>query len=79
MGRGSAAQSRDTAERAPKMAEGCPERLDLDFLLYIWNFERRSAPIFERNLALYGPGVPVLRLKSRKQFRLLLDLLASED
>lgn len=63
----------------PEMAEGCPERLDLDFLRYIWNFEQRHAPIFERNFALYGPDVPVFQLKSRKQFRRLLDLLDIGD
>ncbi|MQB02597.1 AAA family ATPase [Agrobacterium tumefaciens] len=63
----------------PEMAEGCPERLDLDFLRYIWNFERRHAPIFEQNFALYGPNVPVFQLKSRKQLRRLLDLLVIED
>jgi adenylate kinase family enzyme len=62
-----------------EMAEGCPERIDIDFLRYIWNFERRHAPIFEQNFALYGPDVPVFQLKSRKQFRRLLDLLVIED
>lgn len=63
----------------PEMAEGCPERIDIDFLRYIWNFEHRHAPIFEQNFALYGPDVPVFQLKSRKQFRRLLDLLVIED
>ncbi len=63
----------------PEMAEGCPERIDVDFLRYIWNFERRHAPIFEQNFALFGQGVPVFQLKSRKQFRRLLDLLHIED
>ncbi len=63
----------------PEMAEGCPERIDIDFLRYIWNFERRHASIFEQNFALYGPDVPVFQLKSRKQFRRLLDLLRIED
>lgn len=63
----------------PEMAEGCPERIDIDFLRYIWNFERRHTSIFEQNFALYGPDVPVFQLKSRKQFRRLLDLLRIED
>ncbi|MDH7800689.1 MULTISPECIES: AAA family ATPase [unclassified Rhizobium] len=63
----------------PEMAVGCPERMDLDFLRYIWNFERRHAPIFEQNFKVYGPNVPVFQLKSRKQLRRLLDLLVIED
>ncbi|WP_144574458.1 AAA family ATPase [Agrobacterium sp. DE0009] len=63
----------------PEMADGCPERLDGAFLRYIWNFERRHAPIFERNFDLYGPDVPIWQVKSRKQTRRLLDLLHIED
>ena len=63
----------------PEMAEGCPERIDLDFLRYIWNFERRHSPIFEESFALHGPNVPIFQLKSRKQIRRLLDLLVVED
>ena len=61
------------------MAQGCPERLDREFLRYIWNFERRHAPLFEQNFDLYGPDVPVWQVKSRKQLRRLLDLLHIED
>ncbi|MGG2477740.1 AAA family ATPase [Rhizobium sp. BR5] len=63
----------------PEMAAGCPERIDLDFLRYIWNFEHRHTPIFEQNFALHGPNVPIFQLKSRKQLRRLLDLLVIED
>ena len=63
----------------PEMAAGCPERIDLDFLRYIWNFERRHSPIFEESFALHGPNVPIFQLKSRKQIRRLLDLLVVED
>ncbi|RAL98856.1 AAA family ATPase [Agrobacterium sp. MS2] len=63
----------------PEMAEGCGERIDKEFLRYIWNFEQRTAPVLERNFDLYGPDVPVWQLKSRKQLRRLLDLLHIED
>lgn len=63
----------------PEMARGCPERLDIEFLRYIWNFEQRQTPVFERNFALYGPSLPIFQLRSRKQFRHLLDLLVIED
>lgn len=59
----------------PEMAEGCPEPLpDREFLDYIWNFEKKSAPIFVRNIALYGPQTPVVMLKSRADTKRLLDL-----
>ncbi|WP_296100462.1 AAA family ATPase [uncultured Agrobacterium sp.] len=58
------------------MAEGCPEPLpNLEFLTYIWTFEKRHAPIFERNFDLYGPQVPIFQVKSRGEARRLLDLM----
>lgn len=48
------------------MAEGCPEGLpDLEFLSYIWNFEKRHAPKFIRQIDLHGASVPVCLLNSR--------------
>ncbi|PWE55587.1 AAA family ATPase [Metarhizobium album] len=49
----------------PDMADGCPEKIDLEFLRYIWNFEKTESPEIEENLASHGPDVPVLVLKSR--------------
>lgn len=59
----------------PEMAPGCPERIDGEFLSYIWNFERRTVPKILAGLAQHGPDVPVLQLKSRGEMRQLLDLL----
>ncbi|SOC38818.1 adenylate kinase family enzyme [Rhizobium subbaraonis] len=58
----------------PDMAEGCPERLDLQFLRYIWNFERSESPEIEERLEEH-PTVPVLVLRSHAQYeRLVLAL-----
>lgn len=57
----------------PEMAEGCPEKLpDREFLSYIWNFEKKSAPDFYRNIGLYGRSVPIIILKTHKEMALLL-------
>ncbi|HKY26918.1 MAG TPA: DNA topology modulation protein [Pyrinomonadaceae bacterium] len=34
----------------PDMAEGCPERLTLEFILWIWNYPRRTRPKIVRML-----------------------------
>ncbi len=61
----------------PDMAAGCPERWpDLEFLSYIWKFEKRSAPVIIRNLDRFGPDVPVLILKSRHEIRCLVEKTA---
>ncbi len=62
----------------PEMAENCPERLTLEFLSYIWNFEKTESPEIEQKLADYGHDVPVLILKSRAQTRSLLEKLTQQ-
>ncbi|MEF0942350.1 AAA family ATPase [Rhizobium sp. BR 362] len=59
----------------PDMAPGCPERIDWEFLRYIWDWERKFAPKVLAGIAQHAPDVPVLQLKSRGDMRRLLDLL----
>ncbi|HEX8047830.1 AAA family ATPase [Rhizobium sp.] len=59
----------------PDMAPGCRERIDGEFLRYIWDWERKFAPKVLAGLAQHGSHVPVFQLKSRGEMRQLLDLL----
>ncbi|OCP26388.1 MULTISPECIES: AAA family ATPase [unclassified Ensifer] len=59
----------------PEMAPGCIEKVDWQFLEFIWTFEDRFSPRIVAGLAQHGPNVPVLQLKSRRQMQRLLDLL----
>ncbi len=59
----------------PEMAPGCPEKLDWEFLRYVWTFDNRFAPLVVASLVQNGPEVPVFQLNSRRQMRRLLDLL----
>ncbi|MFN7164957.1 MAG: AAA family ATPase [Hyphomonas sp.] len=56
----------------PEMAPDCPEKIDLEFLHYIWNFEAIQTPRIEENLARHGAGVPLLTLRSREEMNRLL-------
>lgn len=60
-----------------EMALGCKERIDFEFLRFIWNFERKSAPVVEQKLAQFGGDVPVFQVKSRDEMKQLLDLVAT--
>ncbi|MCO5148214.1 MAG: AAA family ATPase [Aquamicrobium sp.] len=60
----------------PEMAPGCPEKIDYEFLHYIWNFERTETPEIHAALARHGPDVPVVTLSSPAEVR---DLLARLD
>ncbi|WP_442966437.1 AAA family ATPase [Rhizobium sp. ERR 1071] len=59
----------------PEMAPGCIEKVDWEFLRFIWTFEEKFTPRVLAGLAEHGPNVPVLQLKSRGEMRQLLDLL----
>ncbi|WP_205926325.1 MULTISPECIES: AAA family ATPase [unclassified Rhizobium] len=59
----------------PEMAPGCKEKIDWEFLRFIWTFEEKFTPRVVAALVEHGPDVPVLQLKSRGEMRQLLDLL----
>jgi len=45
----------------PDMAQGCPEKVDLPFLAFIWNWRRISRPKVFSRLAAFGRSPQVLR------------------
>ncbi len=59
----------------PEMAPGCPEKMDWEFLSYVWNFERDQAPRIRQMFERYADAVPVLMLKSHAETAELLALL----
>lgn len=48
----------------PDMAEGCPERLSLEFILWIWNYPRRSRPKIARILESNPGAKRIIWLRS---------------
>ena len=56
------------------MGEGCPERIDLDFLKWVWNFNKNKR---ERNYRLLNEteGVRVIILKNRRMVKKFLSEL----
>lgn len=56
----------------PDMPEDTPERLDAEFLRYVWNFERDVVPVIRRKIAECGPNVPILTLRSDAAIETLL-------
>jgi adenylate kinase family enzyme len=58
----------------PDMGEGCPERIDLDFLKWVWNFNKNKR---ERNYRLLkeAEGVRVIILKNRRMVKKFLSEL----
>jgi adenylate kinase family enzyme len=58
-------------------APGCPERLDLDFLRWIWRYRRDSRPRLDAALARH-PHLRVVELRSRRSAATFLDRLTTQ-
>ena len=59
----------------PDMAEGCRERLNLEFISWVWNYPRRSKPKVVRLLAEYSEGKEIVWLRSRAEVEKFFGLL----
>lgn len=58
------------------MAPGCPERLDGEFLNYVWQFQRHQRPLVLAALNSLGSHQHVIHLRSRKEARVWLTRVA---
>ena len=58
----------------PDMAQGCPERLDWEFLRWVWNFNKNKR---EKNYRLLNetPGIEKIVLKNRRMVNRFLKTL----
>lgn len=55
------------------MSSGCEEKLDLEFLSFVWNFKRKSRPRVTAALAQSGADFELVVLKNPKQVREFFD------
>jgi len=62
--------------RRPDMAEGCHERLNAEFLRWVWSYPKRTRPKVVAMLESAPPEKQVFRLKSRAQVEEFLRSLA---
>jgi len=51
----------------PDMAEGCQEKIDFEFLHWVWTYAARAKPEVEERLKRFGKDKTVIRLRSKKQ------------
>ena len=54
------------------MAPGCPERLDLAFLTWIWNFNRTTRPKIQAMLDLHGSHLQPVIFRRDRDVRVFL-------
>jgi adenylate kinase family enzyme len=48
----------------PDMAPGCPEKMDMEFLLWVWRFNKAIRPIVQKALVEYAKGEHLYHLKT---------------
>lgn len=61
----------------PDMAEGCPERLTLEFLRWIWNYPHRTRPKVLKLLSDNAEQKRIIHLRSQAEIEKFLDSVRS--
>lgn len=51
----------------PDMSEGCSEKINLEFLRWIWNYPRIKKPAVEAKLNRFEGEKTIIRLKSKRE------------
>ncbi|MBK0002691.1 hypothetical protein [Erwinia sp. S38] len=65
-------------QKRSDLPDGCTEKINAEFfafLHYIWKFESNDRPKIERLRLEYGPEVPVIHLKNKRQIEQFLSSL----
>ena len=60
-------------KRRADLAHGCPERMNMEFLRWVWNFQRNSRPRLQAALGQAGPHVELVTIRRRAQARTVLE------
>lgn len=61
--------------RRPDVAEGCPETVNAEFLLWVWNYPVRSRPKALALLEKHGGGKRIVHLRSSAEAERFLNQL----
>ena len=51
----------------PDMTEGCNEKIDFEFLHWVWTFPTRARPEIEERLERFGKEKKLFRLRSKRE------------
>ncbi len=59
-------------ESRPDMAAGCPEKVNLEFIKYIWDYPRKRKPALAEKLKFYSQIKAVTILRSQAEIETFL-------
>ena len=60
----------------PDMPEGCPEKIDFEFLKWIWQFPSKSRPNIIEKISKYR-NVALITIRSRKKLKQFINEISS--
>ncbi|MGB0921792.1 MAG: hypothetical protein ACPG1C_10800 [Alphaproteobacteria bacterium] len=63
----------------PDSAPGCPERFDLEFLLYVWTWKKKVRPRMLRAIAERPPGCALYTVYRRRDMKKIVGALQVID
>lgn len=66
-------------EVRPDMADGCPEKFELSFLKFVWNYHRDRMPTVKERIGKYLIEGTLIRLERPKETERLLSQLELTD
>ncbi len=69
---------RYNGEIRPDMGEGCAEKLDWEFLEYVWNFHDESRPRLLKRLTTMSPHQTLITLRSEHEVNDFVDRVRAE-
>lgn len=62
----------------PDMGVDCPERIDFEFLKFVWDYPERSRPRYLSVLAAHADRIPIVRLHSHAEVDRFLERVRTE-
>ena len=63
----------------PDITHGCRERIDMEFLRYIWNYNRTTLPAVKDRLSARSSQSELIELNSRREAKAFLDNLPDRN
>lgn len=63
--------------RRPDMAAGCSEKLNLEFLRWVWNYQNRARPKVLEKLAKHSQSKRIIRLHSSAEAETFLESVSA--
>jgi adenylate kinase family enzyme len=66
-------------ETRPNVTSGCPEKIDLDFIRWIWNYPRTRKPVILKFLERQKAAKTIVVLKGQKEIEIFIHSIEKHE